>query len=268
MDISGGSIVVLKPNATNLTDKDLDKIKTVFETRFNTYGLSDVNIYYVRSLTDNSVYFYIESPTLSPDYIKEFIAKQGYFVAKIGNKTVFTGDDVECVDCGSVPPTKCFQNGSIWYCTKQLPLRISEKAAERFANITSKLAKIGDRLNETIDFYLDNKLITNLTIAANLKGTPARNVVINLVGKGKTKDEALMDLNKEVKMIKGLLESGSIPTKFEIVSSTKLSPKLGSEFLANAVLIGTIAVLAIALIIYLKYPYLPLDLVSLQIGKK
>ncbi|MEO2154809.1 MAG: hypothetical protein ABGW69_03290, partial [Nanoarchaeota archaeon] len=241
IDISGGSIVILKPLSQNLTDKELEKIKTVFETRFNTFGLSDVNIYYSKSLVDNSVYFYIESPTLTPEQIKNFITKQGYFEAKIGNKTVFTGDDIVCVGCQRTPPPTCQETSKGWVCSGSISLTISNKAAERFANITSNLAIVGNKLNETIDFYLDNKLITNLTISASLKGIPAKNVEINLVGTGKTKEEAMTNLEKEIRIIKGLLESGSIPIKFKIVKTNKFESKLGKDFLQNAILIGAIS---------------------------
>ncbi|MEO2154265.1 MAG: MMPL family transporter, partial [Nanoarchaeota archaeon] len=155
------------------------------------------------------------------------------------------------------PPT-CQETSKGWVCSGSISLTVSNKAAERFANITSNLAIIGSKLNETIDFYLDNKLITNLTIAASLKGVPAKNIEINLVGTGKTKEEAMTNLEKEIKIIKGLLESGSIPIKFKIVKTNKFESKLGKDFLQNAILIGAISIVLIALIIYLKYPYLPL----------
>ncbi len=257
LEINGGASATLKALNSNLTENDLEKIREVFETRFNVYGLTNLNIQYKKDLSNN-IYFVIEAPTLTEKQIKEFIAKQGKFESKIGNKTIFTGENVVSVGLSFnpnyVPEQHCWREKSVWFCSGQLPLNIDQKAAQNFAEATKNLKTIGDHLNETIDFYLDGKLINNLSISSDLKGRPAQNVVINLVGKGKTKEEALKDLKNEIKKMKGLLETGSLPTKFEIVSVNQFSPKFGEGFLNNTLLIGIVSVLIIALIIYLKYP--------------
>jgi len=257
LEINGGTSATLKAMNNNLTESDLEKIREVFETRFNIYGLTNLNIEYKKDL-NNNIYFIIEAPTLTEEQIKNFIAKQGKFEAKINNKTIFTGEDVVSVgvpgNYNYVPKQHCWQENKFWFCSGELPLIINQKAAQNFAEATKNLKIIGNKLNETIDFYLDDKLIDNLTISSDLKGRPAQSVVINLVGKGKTKEEAVMELKKEIKRMKGLLNTGSLPTKFEIVNINQFSPKFGEGFLNNTLIIGIISVLIISLIIYLKYP--------------
>lgn len=255
LEIQGGTKATLKALNSSLTQEDLEKIRNIFETRFNIYGLTNLNIQYKKDLEGN-VYFIIEAPTLTEEEIKNFIAKQGKFEAKIGNETVFTGENIINVGFTGgnyIVEQKCWKEG-IWYCSGQLPLNLDIDAAKNFAKITKNLAIVGNKLNKTIDFYLDGKLINNLTIDASLKGKIAQNVVINLVGKGNTKEEALEDLKKEMKQIKGLLETGSMPTKFEIVGINQFDPKFGKGFLENTLWIGIMSVILIAFVIFLKYP--------------
>ncbi len=266
LEISGGTKAVLKAQNSNLTTKDLEKIRNIFETRFNIYGLTNLNIQYKRDVNGN-IYFIIEAPTLTEKQIKDFIAKQGKFVAKIGNKTIFTSEDILNVGVNvgfsQIVNERCWKEGEKWFCGGELPLNLNQKAAKRFAEVTKDLSIIGTALNETIDFYLDNKLINNLTISADLKGVAAQNVVIRLVGEGKTKKEALKDLKEKMKQIKGLLNSGSLPTKFEIVNINQFSSKLGKNFLENALLIGIISTVLISLIIFMKYPNLYISIAVL-----
>jgi preprotein translocase subunit SecD len=260
VDIQGGSVVKLVPEKKNLTDKELDTIKRVLETRFNSLGLSDTNIFYTKALGGQEAYFYIISSSLSVEDIKNFILKEGKFEAKIGNETVFTGENVVCVDCQKTLKDSCVKEDNGYYlCRSQISLELDDKAAKMFANITKNLKVLGSGensyLNETIDFYLDGKLISNLTISGDLKGREATHVVINLAKEGKSLEETLEKLKKEENIIKGLLESGKLPSKLQIVSSMKYEGKLGEEFLKRTILIGALAILLIAVIIYLKYPH-------------
>jgi len=259
VDIQGGNVVKLMPEKRNLTEEELNTIKRVLETRFNALGLSDTNIFYTKALGSEEVYFYVISSSLSLEDIKNFVAKEGKFEAKIGNQTVFTGENIVCVDCQKTIKNSCIKQDSLFLCRSQISLELDREAAKRFANITSKLEKIGvganSYLNETIDFYLDGKLISNLTISGELKGKQATDVVINLVREGSSINEALERLKKEENIIKGLLESGKLPSKLEIVGSMKYESKLGEEFLKRTILIGFFAIIIIAFIIYLKYPY-------------
>ncbi|MFH1752426.1 MAG: hypothetical protein ABH821_05835 [archaeon] len=50
-----------------------------------------------------------------------------------------------------------------------------------------------------------------------------------------------------------LLESGSLPVPVESISVETISPFLGREFLFNALLVGLIALLVVALVIYIRY---------------
>jgi len=260
VDIQGGSVIKLVPEKKNLTEKELNTIKRVLETRFNALGLSDTNIFYTKSLGGEETYFYIISSSLSLEEIKNFVTKEGKFEAKIGSELVFTGEDIVCVDCERVIKDSCFKNkqSNVFICKSQISLELSDKAAKRFANITSKLKKIGtgknSYLNETIDFYLDGKLISNLTISGGLKGKEADSVVIDLARKGKSLKEALEKLKKEENLIKGLLESGKLPSKLKISDSMEYKGELGEEFLKRTILIGFFAIIIIAFVIYLKYP--------------
>ena len=56
-----------------------------------------------------------------------------------------------------------------------------------------------------------------------------------------------------MKEMQSVLSTGSLPYKLEIVSSSLISANLGAQFLKNALFISIIAMLSVALIIYIRY---------------
>ena len=50
-----------------------------------------------------------------------------------------------------------------------------------------------------------------------------------------------------------ILITGSLPTKLEIIKLDSISPLLGKSIISNILLIGIIAILAVALIIFIRY---------------
>jgi len=68
------------------------------------------------------------------------------------------------------------------------------------------------------------------------------------------------DARRELKSITILLETGSLPIAIKSISKETISPLLGKEFLRNVLLIGILALLAVALVIFIRYRNLALAL--------
>ncbi|MFH0961343.1 MAG: hypothetical protein V1820_01520 [archaeon] len=245
-DIEGGVRAILSPEST---DRQLvqDTIE-ILRHRLNVYGLKDIKISTASDLTGET-YILVEAARLTEEDVRSVVAKQGKFEAKIGNVTIFTGQDI-VVDSykNAIRPVNNYYEYFI-------ALRIiNPDASQRFATETSRLSiAFSDftaesaYLNETLDIYLDGKSVSSLQIASDLKGRVFDSPVVQ--GAAEKKEEA----QTRMEQMKALLQSGSLPMKVEVSSIDKVSPALGGTLLQNVLVAGLVAVLAVGFVIFLRY---------------
>jgi preprotein translocase subunit SecD len=252
IDLVGGSKITLSPGQA-VTAEDLENVKMILENRLNVYGFKEVPINILSDLTGNS-YIKIEFPSsISIDDVEKLLESQGVFEARVGNKTAFLREDITSIcmvnskDCPSTVVAS--QEGFKF----TFGLQISQLGAEKFANITRDLQKngIGSTcyLNETIVFYLDNEVLDEkgLSIGCSMAGTIIRNPVIS--GYGTTRDEAIL----RMKELKSMIQSDKLPVKMNIENIEVISPKLGTEFLSNIVMVFLLAILCVDIVIAIRY---------------
>ena len=89
LDLQGGTRVLLQPEK-KLSADDLEMLIANMEQRLNVYGLSDVVLRKAGDLSGNQ-FIVVEIAGATEEEVKELLARQGKFEAKIGNKTVFYG---------------------------------------------------------------------------------------------------------------------------------------------------------------------------------
>ena len=123
LDLQGGTRVLLQPE-TKLNQDDIGILIDNMKQRLNVYGLSDLIIREANDLppplgTGNQ-YIVVEIAGASQEEVKDLLAKQGKFEARIGNETVFAGgQDVRSVcrsaDCAGIDPQSgCGPSGEEW----------------------------------------------------------------------------------------------------------------------------------------------------------
>ena len=262
LDLEGGTRVVLKPT-TKISADDLEITIQNLQERLNVFGLSDVVIKSASDLAGDS-FIVIEIAGVTEDEVKELLAKQGKFEAKIGNDTVFFGGkkDVTYVcrsaDCSGIDPnTGCsaIEGGSI--CRFFFSITLSNEAAERQAELTKDLPVVNDQqgsyLQEPLTLYLDDEAVDTLNIGAELKGRATTNIQISGSGQGRNQQEAINDALHNMKRLQTIIITGSLPVKLDVVKMDTLSPTLGKEFLTNLLLIGVLAIVAVVLVIMIRY---------------
>jgi len=256
LDLRGGARAFVRADVP-LTDKELDDLIAVSEQRLNVYGLSDVKFFKVMTSSGDKL-MGIEIAGSSPDDLEELIAKQGKFEAKIGNETVFVGGHKDITHVGRTGQdaliTECNkgQNG-MEYCNFRFVISLSEAAAERHANITSKLQINGTYLSKQLDFYIDGIKTSSLNIGSDLKGSVATQIQISGSGSGATRDEAIKNAKMEMKKLQTILITGSLPYKLEIVKIDKISPNLGEQFIRQILRAGLFAMIAVSLLVFIRY---------------
>ncbi|MCD6590204.1 hypothetical protein J7K74_03405 [Candidatus Woesearchaeota archaeon] len=269
LELVGGTRVLLKPKERVDKDQVMAAVD-IIRQRLNVYGLSDISVTYTQSSTGD-YYILLEVPGATEEQVRELVSSQGKFEAKIGNKTVFTGGkDItyvcrisECAGLDMNAP--CTQiNTNEWACRFRFRVDISPEAANRQANITKDLAIITQNgreyLNETIDLYLDDELVDKLNIGAELRGNPTTSVTISGAGSGRTQQEAIRNTLNEMKRLQTILLTGSLPVSLEIMQISQINPLLGEQFLSNIMLVGIIAIIIVAIIMFVRYRKLEISI--------
>ena len=260
LDLQGGARALVKPERTLNTQEMASLLETV-RYRLNVYGLTDINVKEVSDLSGNR-YMMVELAGATPQELQDLIGKQGKFEAKVGNDTVFVGgqNDITFVcrndaSCAYIEQCSEIENG--YACRFHFEIHLSEQAAKKHAEITSRLEEnvsSGKRyLNESLDLYLDDNLVDSLFISADLKGQEATRIAISGSGTGETKAEAYQATMDSMKKLQTVLITGSLPFKLEIVKLDSVSPLLGREFTKNVFIVALAAFIAVCLIVYLRY---------------
>ena len=262
LDIEGGTRVLLKPEK-KISKDDMELVISSMKQRLNVYGLTDIIIRKATDLSGNQ-YVITELAGVNEEEVKDLISKQGKFEAKIGNDTVFIGGkkDITHVcrsaDCSGIDPNYgCSQSDKGWVCRFRFTITLSPKAAQRQANLTKdlKVVKENDQeyLSKDLTLYLDDVLVDSLKIGADLKGRVVTDIQISGSGVGSTKEEAVYNTLQNMKRLQTILITGSLPVKMQVVKTDALSPTLGKQFLKNALVIGVLALLAVTLVVFIRF---------------
>ncbi len=267
LDLQGGTRVVLQPEE-KISDQDTKDLISTMENRLNVYGLSDLRIKQSNDLSGNT-FIIVEIAGASKEEVKDLIASQGKFEAKIGNETVFIGGKKDvtfvCREDGTCSGIRqCDQTDNNYQCVFDFAIKLGQDAAKRHAEITSKLdanlTSSGNYLSKPLDLYLDDKLVDSLQISTSLKGQVAMDISISGPGIGKNRDDAIKDATKNMNKLQTILITGSLPTKLNVVKIDTISPTLGEAFTRNAISIILFSILAVSIVIFIRYRSLKISL--------
>lgn len=270
LDLSGGTRVILEPDE-EVDDSEFEIVISNIKERLNVYGLSDITVRKSSDLQGNK-FIVVEIAGANKEEVKELLANQGKFEAKVGDKTIFKGgDDITYVcrraECSGLD----FQNGGCgqvsdgnWACRFRFSISLSPGAAQKQADATRNLDVVVENaqsyLNESIDLFLDDELVDTLRIGAELKGNPVTEISISGGGAGTSEQEAMYDALNNMKKLQTILVTGSLPVKLHIVKTDTVSPLLGSQFIKNAMLVGLLAILSVVVIVFIVYRKLSVSL--------
>jgi preprotein translocase subunit SecD len=259
LDLRGGSRALVQP-VDPITDSQLQDLVEVSRSRFNIYGISDVNIQGVTDL-DGNKFMLIEVAGATPDDLEQLVSQQGKFEAKIANQTVFEGGEKDISDvcrndatCATITNCQPIQDSS-YSCNFQFSIFLKESAAQKHADITAGLSldETGRYLNESLFLYIDDKEVDALRISSGLKGQVTTEISIQGSGSGATQNDAIKNTRANMNQLQTILLTGSLPYKLEIVKLDTISPSLGSDFIRSIFLAVIGAILVVSLIVFFRY---------------
>lgn len=260
LDLAGGSRALVKAENRTLTSEELTDLVDITANRLNSFGLTDMVVRKKTDLYGNN-FMEIEMAGASTKDLKKLISEQGKFEAKIGNNTVFEGGkrDIASVgrDAANARIESCGVSGSGYVCRFSFTVTLSPEAAKKHAELTKNLSvnrtAQGNYLSEKLDLILDDNLLDSLLISEDLKGSETTQISISGSGVGKTKEDAYNSAKEEMKKLQTILMTGSLPYKLEIVKLDTISPTLGEEFTTQILITGLLAMLIIALVMFIGY---------------
>lgn len=164
----------------------------------------------------------------------------------------FSGQDILGVDISTQASGITCRSGQ--GCSFQFQVSVTETAAQRVRDISGVLelgnAYLTDpttRENAKLVLFLDGNRVSDLNIRNSFRDSLVQQPVIT--GGAPTRDEAVTEMNQ----LKSVLKSGALPVPIEIVQTTRVSPTLGRQFLRTAVTAIIAAILAVALIVFVRY---------------
>ncbi len=180
--------------------------------------------------------------------------------------TVFTGEDIELVYTDPQHSGLAPSAGGVW--SFYFAVLVSEKGAQRFAAVTTGIPKhldiqVGEEyLDSKIYLYLDEQLVSELSIAAELGGNVVNSPSIQ--GSRVGRDEAV----EEKMRLQTILRSGALPTTLETASVEIISPTLGAGFMGSAAIAAALGALAVVVVVVFRYrsfrTAVPLVLIALS----
>ncbi len=262
LDLAGGSRALIKAEDKKLSSAEINDLVDITRNRLNEFGLTDLKVRPVSDLEGNH-FMLIEIAGATQGDLEEMISKQGKFEAKIVNETVFVEGERDIASvcrndatCAAIESCQPSQDGN-YYCNFRFTVYLSEAAAERHAEITDKLevnaSSQGNYLSEKLDLYVDDNLLDSLLIGEGLKGRVTTQISISGSGSGETEDIAYDEAQKSMHKLQTILITGSLPYKLEIAKLDTISPVLGKQFIRSILLAAVAALLAVAIIIFVRY---------------
>ncbi len=257
LDLQGGTriIVELKESPENKTMIQVrEEAIDVLKMRLNALGIGDITPKPWGDrfiLIDAAIRGKNESQMIEEaNIILNILQETGVFEAKVGNKTVFTGEDVVQVFPVRVSEIQT-TSGTLY--RWEVPFALSSEGASRFANVTRGMESYLDPgegksyLVKPLDMYLDRSLESSPRISADLAGRIESRVEISGV------NASHRFAFKEAERMNSILTSGRLPVEIEIVQKKSVSPRLGEGFIEASRIMGLLAVFIVAVIIFARY---------------
>lgn len=253
LDLEGGVRLILKPltdeKHPKITKELTEQISRTLSSRLNTYGLKDIRI--MPALVEGEWQIFVEISGITKEEAIDLLTTQGKFEAKIGEESIFTGEDVVMVylDPQHSKIGKINENSYQWSFT----VEINKKAAKAFSKATKDLSTITDpitgesHLNKSLTLYIDGKNVSSLRISSKLKGKEYNTPMIS--GGARTIEKA----RKEMKKMQSYFRY-TLPVEVEIIGiPASIPPALGEEFTKKASLAIFMAFATTTGLLYIRY---------------
>ncbi|MFH1425069.1 MAG: hypothetical protein ABIG20_05400 [archaeon] len=266
LDLQGGARVILNPipaDGVEMTDELFDTTMSVLMTRMNMYGLKNVYIRKVKDV-DGNTFMEVEMAGEGSEQVVGIVKSIGKFELRILNETILGGDAIVRQSIGE--PTIDSQSGSY-----EVPFTLTAGAAK---DLQQGYAKVAPRNPTTcsqdtdcdesyacssgigsgmclpqIQMYLDDRETFSAPPHQSLHQTW-------LAGENYKNLRITTGTIEQAQEVYVVLKAGQLPgelKELEVLSQDYVDPKLGEEFLQGAIFAAIAALVAVSLVVSIRY---------------
>lgn len=231
-----GKIVLFR---RGLTEETRDLTKKTLEDKLNGLGLKDIPI---RTVGEN--YILIDLAGVDMATARAIAATPGKFEIRIqvqenNTEHILYGDQIRSVGVPEKEKTRAWG----------VPFRLSDKGAIALRDAAIQHGAVTNPSEHELIMYLDEKEIFSgplaPELAKNIQSVPVQDLVAQ-TGSGEEGQKKAQELQIH-------LRAGALPVNVEVIGSGQVSASLGAQFKSQVAIAGIITLIAVALIIYLRY---------------
>lgn len=243
--------IFTKANGTLVTyeqgvSKDTaDQVKVILENKINSLGTKDARVNTITGLSGISRYMRVEMAGVTMSQATDIVGKQGKFEIRVhttGNETehVLFGDAITTVGVPSQDP-----GTNSW----GVPFSLNDAGAAAFRNACISSGATNDPDSHELEMLLDGQVVYSAPLSAELAGELQSQVIRQLSA---STGQGTAGLNA-AKSLEIHLRAGALPVDVTVAASGATTPASAESNRFIAVLAGIAALLAVGLVIYLRY---------------
>ena len=241
VDAAGGKFVSTEAGVGKDT---ADTIKRTLESKVNSLGTNDVKVNILTGLNGVAQYVRVEMAGVDMQEAQEIVGKQGLFEIRIQT----TGEETEHVLYGDAVisvqnPSKT--TSGVW----GVGFSLSNEGAAKFQQACIETGATKNPNAHNINMYLDGEEVYSAPLSSDLAASIAKSPVNTLSASTGMGDEGY----EKAKELEVHLRAGALPVEVQIAGSGSTSAVLGDYFKIICVIAAIAALVAVGVLVYLRY---------------
>jgi preprotein translocase subunit SecD len=256
---SGGRLTSYEQGVSKET---AEQVKKILEDKLNALGTRDAKVNPLTGLSGVSHYVRVELAGVTLSQAKEIVGKQGRFEIRIhttGNETehILYGDSINTVGVPTQNPPGSNSWGVSFTLTEEGAIQLRDGAIQHGATT--------DPNQHYLDMMLDGKVVYHAPLspdlAAKLQVEPIRELYAS-TGTGE------IGLN-DAKTLEIHLRAGALPVEVKVAGSGYVPAALSDYFKTMAVVAFIVAVIAVGIVVFLRYrePAIVLPMIGINLSE-
>lgn len=221
-----------------------ETVKRILESKVNSLGTNDVNVNTLTNINGVSQYVRIEMAGVDMETAQDIVGSQGLFEIRIitsGNNSehVLYGDSVVSVQ---TPSRDMY---GVW----GVGFTLDEEGANAFRDACIKYGATTNPSAHEIMMFLDGEMVYSAPLSNELAVSITNGPIYALSASTGAGDDGL----QRAQELEVHLRAGALPVAVEIAGSGSSSAVLGDFFKVICVIAGIAALIAVAILVYVRY---------------
>ncbi|MCE5297559.1 MAG: preprotein translocase subunit SecD [Methanoregulaceae archaeon] len=256
---SGGRLTSYEQGVSKET---AEQVKKILEDKLNALGTKDAKVNPLTGLSGVSHYVRVELAGVSLSQAKDIVGKQGRFEIRIhttGNATehILYGDAINTVGVPSQNPPGSNSWGVSFTLTEEGAIQLRDGAIQYGATTNPD--------QHYLEMLLDGRVVYSAPLSPDLAAKLQVDPIRELYASTGTGQVALND----AKNLEIHLRAGALPVEVKVAGSGYVPAALSDYFKTMAVVAFIIAVIAVGIVVFLRYrePAIVLPMIGINLSE-